>query len=289
MQASLLALPLCSVALQLVSLQTSQCAQKLLHTSSRKYLTMTNQAKAVENEAYAAALSQLLEDAAVAAPRLFAKLGGAVGELCAEGGGDPGLAATAARILASAGGSIVETLGKGEGARQEVVVSAWRSSSVELQILFIAFASSLASGAVQCPAVDALLPDVQASDSPFDSLAMQRAEPVQYPPTSAVCHDRSRWLSQRPAARLAAGHVRARPSARRQGGGAGGGGAVRPRRGSRAPETRRRAAGGRPEAAQDGGGRPAAVREHRGCCDGRPPAPRRAFGNRCERAKVALA
>lgn len=288
MQPPLLALPLWSVALHLVCFQTSQCVQKLLHTSRRNYLTMTNQAKAVENEAYAAALSQLLEDAAVAAPRLFAKLGGAIGELCAEGGGDPGLAATAARILASAGGSIVETLGKGEGARQEVVVSAC-SSSVELQSFFIAFASLLASGAVQRPAVDALHPDVQASDSPFESLAMQHAEPVQCPPTSTACRDRSRRLSQRPAARLAAGHVRARPSARRQGGGAGGGGAVRPRRGGRAPETRCRAAGGRPEATQDGGGRPAAVREHRGCCDGRPPAPRRAFGNRCERAKVALA
>lgn len=55
---------------------------------------------------------QLLEDAASVAPRLFVKQGLAVGELCASC--DAALAMTAARILGSAGRSIMEAKADGE-------------------------------------------------------------------------------------------------------------------------------------------------------------------------------
>ena len=69
------------------------------------------QASTDEIEAYLTAMLHLLEDAATWAPKLFVKHGCAVSKLCTSG--EPVVAATGARILASAGRIIVQAQPEG--------------------------------------------------------------------------------------------------------------------------------------------------------------------------------
>lgn len=73
------------------------------------------QATTEEIEAYLTAMLQLLEDVATWAPKLFVKQGAAVAKLCTSR--EPAVAATGARILASAGRIIIQA--KLEGASDD--------------------------------------------------------------------------------------------------------------------------------------------------------------------------